>query len=545
MPSPETPAEQTAVSSRDEPSTLPDPYVERVRREGGVLDLTLNDSIRLALTNNLEIAIEDYNEELNREQIVATEGFYDPIVGFSIGWESSESPTTSIIQAGQGVATFERRGLTFGTTVQQPVLGGGDFFLTWSNNRNSSNSAFSFVNPSYGSIFDLRFVQPLWRGFMETQTERQLKLLNLDTEISDSQFQQRVSEIVQRVENQYWELVFAIENYETQRGAMQLAIIQYENSQKRVEIGVQAPIEITTTRAEVARNEQTMIQSEVNIVQAENALKQLLAPDPRASIWNLNLIPTDRPEVQEVQITMAQAIETALARRPELEQIRLQIEKQEVNRDFLDRQGKPQVNLEFNFGSVGQAGLVRQRELIDTDGDGIPETPGDAQVPDPSHPLFGNFGRSLTQAFGFDFLNYGAAVNVQWNFRNRTNEAELAQVAIQERQFLGQMKNEQQAIMVDVRNAFEGIQIQKKRLEAASLQRELSEEKLEGENKRFEAGLSTNFQVLQSQRDLSEAQVAELRTLIDYQLALTALEKATYTIIDSNDIVLARSQNGD
>ena len=104
------------------------------------------------------------------------------------------------------------------------------------------------------------------------------------------------------------------------------------------------------------------------------------------------------------------------------------------------------------------------------------------------------------------------------------------------------LRSEQQQIMVEVRNAYESIATQRKRLEAARVARELSEEQLEGENKRFQAGLSTNFEVLRYQRDLTDAQVRELRALVDYQQTLTDLEKAMYTIIDANDIVMARRE---
>ena len=70
----------------------------------------------------------------------------------------------------------------------------------------------------------------------------------------------------------------------------------------------------------------------------------------------------------------------------------------------------------------------------------------------------------------------------------------------------------------------------------------MAQEQLDGENKRFEAGLSTNFEVLRFQRDLAENEVSELRAMLDYQLALTALDKAMYTIIEASDISLARDR---
>ena len=529
----------TAQDRNWEEPTTPESYTDRVRAEGAVLEMTLRDAIRLALTNNLELEIENYNEDLNRQRVYGTRGFYDPVLRFSVSLNSTERPSTSILDAGAAIPTTIFKNWRFDTQVAQNVPGGGTASLDFNNNRNTTNSAFTFINPQFGSNFSLSLTQPLWRGFRETQTERQLKILNLDTQISDSQFKQRVSEIIQLVENQYWELVFAVENYEARRRSLDLAIVQYRNNQKRVEIGVMAPIEITSSRAEVATREQEMIQSEVQIINAQNNLKRHLAPDPRAPLWNLTILPVEQPQVREVLIPMETAIETALTRRPEVEQLVLERGKVDVDRRYYRKDGKPAVNLRLGLTSQGTAGQVLGSVPVDTTGDGVPDTvvPG---VPLTGNPFFGNFTDAWGQAFGFDYLSYVAAVDVELPLRNRNNEAQLAQVAIGERQLQSRLRNLQQLIMVDVRNAFEEIHTRKKGLEAARVARELSDEQLQGENKRFEAGLSTNFEVLRYQRDLVDAQVRELRAMVDLQLALTALRKAMFTIIDDNDIVTAR-----
>ena len=517
----------------------PESWADRMRRERPVRELSVMDAIRLALTNNLEIAIEDYNEDLNRQQIFGTRGFYDPRLRFEVGWAATENPARSILDAGQGIPVNTTDRIYFDTSLVQNLPNGSSLTLNFNNNRFSTNSTFSFMNPSFGSNFAVSLRQPLWRGFRETFTRRQLKLYNLDIEISESQFQQKVSEIVQQVQNQYWELVFAIESYEAIRKSMELAIIQHENNRKRVRIGVMAPIEITASRAEVATREQEMIQSEVQIITAQNGLKRHLAPDPTAPIWNLTLIPTQLPRVQDLAITLDEAIARAMERRPELEQNRLLREQVEVDREYYQREGRPTVDLVASLTNTGRAGEIFGSEFVDSDGDGVPDTRLE-NVSQPSNPFFGSFGNSWGQVFGFDYINYTLGVSVEIPLKNRANDAERARILIRDRRLASQLKNQQQMIIVEVRNAYESIATQRKRLEAAGVARQLSEAQLEGENKRFQAGLSTNFEVLRYQRDLSQAQVQELRARVDYQQAVTDLEKAMYTIVDSNDIMLAR-----
>jgi HAE1 family hydrophobic/amphiphilic exporter-1 len=526
-----------AISSQaTEEIPLPKSYVERMREESTVLDLSLKEAIRFALANNLEIAIENYNEELNQKQVVRARGFYDPSFRFTAGWNTSDSPTTSELDAGGGISVSSFDAFVMNNSLVQNVPGGGSMQLSWNNQRVNTNSTFSFINPRFNSTFGVQYTQPLWKGGPKnTATERQINIFNLDTLISDTQFKQRVAEIVQQVQTQYWELAYSVANYETQRKSMELAIVQHRNNRKRVEIGVMAPIEITSSQAEVARREQTLIQSEVQIINSQNSLKNLLAPDPDATIWNLYLNPVDQPREQQVSVTMEDSIATALNNRPELERLELQQEQNAIDQRFYKSDGKPSVDLRGTFGSTGNSGQVFQLR----DEEGNPIFP---PIPDLDDPRFGNFTTAWSQVFGFNFINWSVFVDVEIPLRNRANDADLAITNIRERQLASTVKSQRQLVMVEVRNAFETIATRKKSLDAARVARQLAEEQLSGENKRFEAGLSTNFEVLRFQRDLAENQVAELRAIVDYQLALVALEKATYTIIEQTDISLARGR---
>ena len=129
-------------SDPDQEFPASSPYVERVRSEGRYLDLSLKEAVRLALTNNLEIAIEDFNEDVTEQRIFQTRGDYDPVLSFTTGWSSNEWPSTSILDAGRNIPTSIRRGLNLNTSVQQPVKGGGALQMTLNNVRNSTNSLF-------------------------------------------------------------------------------------------------------------------------------------------------------------------------------------------------------------------------------------------------------------------------------------------------------------------------------------------------------------------------------------------------------------------
>ncbi len=166
------------VSDGSEDYEIPDSYVDSARQSGPYVELTLQEAIRMALKNNLQIELEGYTQEINKELIYGTKGFYDPIFNFSVGWNSSERPTTSVLDAGQSVATTISKQWNYNSSLSQNVRGGGNVALQFNTNSRSTNSSFSYINPSYGSNMDLSFTQPLWRGFRHTAPDRQVKLYN-------------------------------------------------------------------------------------------------------------------------------------------------------------------------------------------------------------------------------------------------------------------------------------------------------------------------------------------------------------------------------
>lgn len=535
-----SPQTQAATRSTLAPSQTSETFIERIKKKQATQDLTLRDAIKMALQNNLEIAIEDFNEDIYEQQLLSVRGYYDPVLSFSLGTSLNTSPTGSVLEAGRGITTREFNQNFWNSTLSQNVPGGGGYQIDWTSNRSTSNSAFSLFNPQFGSGLTLSFRQPLWRNFRKSTADRQMRLTNLDLKISDLQFESKVADIVKQVTDQYWQLVYSINNQEIQRQSTELARIQFDNNRKRVEIGTLAPIEITSARAQVAAREQQAIAAEELINTAENNLRRMLSNDPKAPIWQVFLIPVDEPTFRDVKYDLDAAIQQALEHRPEMHQFRLQLEKNDVNYRYTKDAGKPKFDLTASLISRGIAGKAFKDDFIDTNGDGVPDTRG--SVADPANPFYGAVGNLYQQIFGFDFRSYYVAASVEIPIFNRTVEGQLGEIRLQERRLRSQMKNLEQLIMVEVRNAYESIETNKKRVETAKVARELAEEQLDGETKRFRAGLSTNFQVLQYQRDLSSARLEEIAALIDYQRSLTALQRATYQIVDSSEISIARSK---
>jgi HAE1 family hydrophobic/amphiphilic exporter-1 len=517
-------------------------YAQTVPAESGriargtPLTLTTRDAIELALKSNLDIRIERYSLVIDRIRFRGARGAYDPQATLLTSSGSLASLATSLLQAGVDTRLIDTTRV-FSTGIKQNLWTGGSWSATLAETRSATNDPYQFVNPVYGGALDFRLEQPLLRGLKIDETRRQLRVLNLNIKIGDAQFRQAVAELVLRVLEQYWNLEYAREAVAAREESRDLAANQRNQIQQKVQAGLLTPIALASANAEVALREQDIIQSEVQVVSSENLLKQLMADDPRSDIWRRTLVPSEKPMLREPPQSIDAAIEEALRNRPELENLDLQVRQNQVDREFYKSETLPQANVVATLGSIGRAGTV-YTPLYDNSGNFVPV----GRQLNTADSGYGGVGKSLGQLLAFSYPNWSLGLNVQFPIGNRSAKAQMAEAEVSHARIETQIKRQQQAIVVEVSTAFESMMLQRKAMEVARIARELSQEQVKGQMARFEAGFTTNFEVLRYQRDLADARLQELRAMVDYEVALASLKKATAQIIDDNDLVIARTQ---
>ncbi len=532
--------EQAKQSDTDGLPPLPLSPIEKAERDGTALRVSLIDLTKLALQYNLDIAIQDTNEELNRQKIFQQQGNYDPQLTATLGVNSSKNANTT--QYDYSAEAFNKSDTAqWNFTFSQPVKTGGTFQARWNTNRRESNSNTMIFNPSYGSSFTLQFTQPLWRNFKIDSNRANIKLANLDLDTSDSQFRQQVTNTISNIQTNYWDLVAAIENYEIRRNSVRLAQINLRDNRKKVEVGTLAPIEVTDAEANVASREVELIGAEETILRAENTLRSLISTDRNSEIWSQVIVPIDKPDFQEYKVDVVTAIETALKNRPELEQADITLRQLDIQKRLTENNRKWQFDLTGSFGSSGTAGPQGCQKnnftgLCQKDqfGNDILLTP---------EALVGGLGTSYKTMFTEGFTNWQVQFQVTIPLRNRSLDAQIAQQNIQKQREMMQIRQTEQTIQVEVRNAIQAIDTNRKQVETAEVARRLAEERLDGETKRFDAGLSQNYLVLQRQNELSSAQYQELQALIRYKQAIITLQKAMYTLLEANQFEVAKGSS--
>ena len=498
--------------------------IERAEKEGTALRLSLRDVTKMALQNNLNIAIADTNEELRQQSLIQARAAYDPSLRFTFSSSNSNSMSTQVTTSAESGYISSSQNGNLNTTFTKPIPTGGSISMSWNSSRRNSNNANDLTKPNYSTSGSLNFSQPLWRNLKIDSNRNSIKTANLDLQINDSQFRNTLTSTIAQIHSAYWDLVSAINSYNISRNGVELTRLTVAQNQKKVEIGTAAPITVTESLASQAQKEVSLISSEERILTAQNSLRNLISKDRSADIWGQTIVPTDQPEFVEFNIDLNTAIETALKNRPELEQADLNLTKNDLTYKLQQNNKKWQIDANASIGAQGTGGVQAFRER-----NGV-LTP--VLLPD----YVGGLLTSYKTVFLGDTYNWSLGLSVNIPLSNRSADASLATTRIQRQQQLMQRTQQEQSIIVEVRNQVQALNTAKRQLDTAKIGTQLGIAKLDAENKRLEAGLSQNYLVLQAQDSLLQARNSELNAQISYRRAILNLQRAMFTLLDANDI---------
>jgi outer membrane protein TolC len=321
-------------------------------------------------------------------------------------------------------------------------------------------------------------------------------------------------------------------------GSVVLARTSAENAKKKVDIGTSAPIEYTQSLASQASREVGVIQGEERILQAENTLKNLISKDRSEDIWGKTIVPTDSPEVEEYKVDLNQAISTALKNSTQLETDDMSLQKSDLSYALTRESKKWQVDLAASIGSSGTGGVQGYRM------DNNFSSPTYGQMLPVLAPEFvGGVITGYRTIFTGGTYNWSIGFNVSIPLRGRSVQTQLATARINRQNLVMQRTQDEQQIIVNIKNYVQALITAKKQLDTAAISRQLAEAQLSAENKRLDAGLSQQIYVLQAQDSLSSAQSSELTAKINYKTAIINLQQAMNTLLTESNINLSTDLN--
>ena len=479
------------------------------------LDLTLNKAIERALDRNLDIAVERLNPQLLDLSLAQAQAFYRPTLRTNFTGASRTNPSSTQLDGGLRVETDSS---VFNSSIRQPVnWGGGAIDVSWNNNRTSSTNAFTSFNPSFRSTFAASYSQPLLRGFRIDSNRQRLKVTLINREISDIDLEATIANTVAEVQSAYWDLRYSVASLAVQQQALELAEQLVRDNRARVEIGTLAPIDVLQAQSEAAARRQTLAQAKQIQRTAELALKRLLLSGTDDELWAAELNPIDPPAIETTRIDIEAAVRTALDQRTDVSRVRRQQEINDINVRTLRNNTLPALDLVGTYQLAGQGGTQFLRQSLGgTIGTVIP----------------GGFSDAIDQLVDVDFPAWTIQLNLTYPLGQNADEIAYTRARLQVQQTEAQIRQLELQVALEVTNAALQIDAIQTRIDAATAARDLADQQLRAEGSKFDVGMSTNFFIVQAQRDLSAAQDVELRAILDYQKALIEFDRLQRTSLN-------------
>ncbi|HKT81927.1 MAG TPA: TolC family protein [Vicinamibacterales bacterium] len=486
----------------------------------GTRRVSIDDAVRMALENNLGLQVERLNPQIQDLSTVQIRSSWLPSVVSSLNTSSTNNPSTSALQGGQTKVTDSRVTTQFG--VEQRLPTGASYTAAWNGYRSTSTNIFTTFDPLLNSNLRFDISQPLVRDFKVDQVRKDLDVSKIDRQSSDLELQSSIVLTTRNVKNAYWDLTYQIDNLKAVRQSLELAQRVLVDNQRRVQVGTMAPIDIIEAQSEVARNEESVIVAEAAIDQAEDRLRSLIFDPDSPEFWTLSIEPAEDAPFQPQALDVDSAIRRALDHRIDMRLARNTLSNNDINVKYFRNQILPSVDANFTYVSTAAGGT----QLTP-----LTQLPVDGSSPVRDVVSRRSFGSVLGDTFSAAYPAWTFGLSFAYPLGTSSTEATLARARLQQSQAATDMKNLEMQVALEVRSVARQVQTNQKRVDSTRLARELAERRLEAAEKKFAAGIETNFFVFQAQRDLTQARTGEVRAIADYNKSLVDFEAVQETSI--------------
>ncbi len=568
----------------------------------GKLQLSVQDAIALALENNLDINISRYQLKYAQTDILRTKsgasfqginpGLFgavtafgggaaggggggtgsaggitggggatnvgsvtccDPFAGVNFGWDQRTSILNTTVVSGVPQVTSQNTSVS--TFFGQGFMTGTSYVVALSGFRQSTTQLNNLFNPYVPTGLTLGFNQKLLNGFGYRANAKFLRIAKNNVAQADSAFRQQVMTTITAVSNLYSDLVYYKEQVRVAEQALAYAQKLLSDNKRQVEIGTLAPIEVVRAESEVAARQQDLIVAQTNYLEQQEKIKTALSKHVDADLAAAQVDATDElpnPAPNDIP-QLADALKQAEANRPEIALAEINIRNQEITIQSARNGLLPSLDL---FATYAPTGLSGNRPIYGNCPANFTQfgsecyPAGGTFPPVAIQPLPqtgtspGGLFQSLTQVFHNDHPDYSFGLTLSFPIRNRGGQAAMATALLQERQLRTQLQQQKNNIAQDVRNAVIAVTQSKAQIEAAHKAVILAQQTLDAEQKKFQLGESTVFNVIQTQRDLVTAQGTEVLAHSTYAKALTQFYQATGTTLQHFNIELADAKSG-
>jgi outer membrane protein len=505
---PETPVRRTTEAVTAE--------TDRDVNDPRALKLSLVDALRTAMQRNLGVELQSFDYRMAGHSLRSQYTLYDWFGQATIEHGESEGATISRTEPTSAGTTRANFG------VAQNLPAGGNYFLGLNSSRQTTVGGFTDISPAYRPSLVFAATQPLARNFGVDVTRRGILIARNTLGINREQFRTALMDTAVGVEQAYLDLVYARRAVEVVKESLFLARDQARITQIRIDVGASAPLDILQPRVTIATTEEQLITSVALVRDAEDRLRALLNLDPAE--WDRPIVPTDPVEYTALPVSPETAVARALELRPELRQAALTTDTRRVQYVYARNQVLPQVDFNIDYSASGVAGRTPIVDPVTGQPTGRFNSTG--------------YSDALSQVFGNDFPSWTFGLQLGVPITNIGARAEARRAELDLQSSRTSQEQTRQNITIAVRAAARDVETTSRTIVASRTAREAAERNLEAERRRYENGMTTNFQVLQIQQQLSDSRVRELQALVGYNQAVANYHRQVGDILEARNIAI-------
>jgi outer membrane protein TolC len=473
----------------------------------GKLSLGLEDMIALTLANNTDVRMNSLNLQLSALSLKRAYSPFDPL------FTSSFSPAGS-----KSYSSTDPDGADFGLShatgfgYEQTLQTGTSYAVDLSSSRYTGDE---YTFPNYTSSLKFSFSQPLLRGRGFLPNRAPIVIAQRSVKQSHADFEAQVNSSIANAITQYWDVLLARKNLDVLRKSLDLAQKTYDRDKRTLELGALPPFDIYRSELQLAQRKLSVVQAEYRLKQLEDDFRRTIGADLDPQYSSMIIELTENVQVSgELPIVDAQeAMRKALSSRPELQSLGLQLENATTNAQVANHNLKPDLSLSAYY--TGRGGSSQSLGLAE----------------------------ALDQMSGFGYPSYGATLSLRLPLRNRGAEADLGTALVNRQRTLYSMRQRTQSITLEVRNALNQIEGAKLAIQAAQVALDIAQKNVDAEQRKYDLGAQIMFFVLDAQTNLVVAQQSLLQAQVDYQRALTALDRATGELLAKHRVQIANVTN--
>jgi len=511
------------IATPGAPQTQPTPAVVSAQpgQRGGVtapapesdgLHLSLDEAIRVALANNQDLNVSVNAAEASQFFLFQNTGIYDPLLTNTVNRRHTDSPQSSAL-GGADVLQNDSWDAAIGLSQLTPWGGVVDFGLSGS--YNTTNSTFVDVNPAIPANLFFGINQPLLRNFGRIPTELNIMTSRNSRDASYQAFVRSVQQVINSVEQSYWDLVYARANLAVKLEARDIARELNRITKIKIDVGSLAPIDIVQTEVGVATAEQDIITAEAVVGLAEDRLRRALNYQAE-SPTTVRVIPTDDLDVQRSSFDLAEGVRTALTRRPEIIAQNYNVASNSLRYEYWQNQTLPQLDLVAGYGKNGLGGTQ-----FNQNGQIVSKT---------------NWWDAADQLFSENFKDWRVGIVFSYPIFNRTARGARGVAQFNLETSKANLTVLEQDIVLNVRDAHRVMDTAARQIDARAKAQELAERNLDAARKKYDNGMTTSFEVSQIQVQLSDAQSLYLQSLAAYRKAVSAYHSAIADILEWKNV---------